>query len=737
MATVVYTPTSNDILHQVELDMVTRKQISEPVHLVQFDDRLPILEVHLYQDDIPYACPSGSDVSVRFEKPDNKIVYNPVLGWNSDRTIIYVQVTLQMTTAYGDANAILEVKSGDKTAGSGNFTVVVERNPVQEDSIESTDEVISLAGYADAAAQSAAKAGTYAQTAQTAQTSAAASASTATTKATEASQSAAQAVEAKNTATAKAEVTETQAKLSQSYAVGTENVVRPNDKTDNSKAYAELAQALVVQAQALLEQAERIIEAHSSGGIIPVDTRTFEELPEDPQVGYMYNISNPFTSDDRFVDGTGFQYPAGTNVYWSTEEKWDVLVGNSVFGVKGAAETEYRDGYVNLSPNDIGLIPVNLGGTGEDSGFKAANAMINYLASASEAPVDTDYFISQEVGGNLSDPPKTQYVRRPVNALWNYIRSKKPEVLMNYCTLINDWNDVASNGWFMGFNLPNAPTANTWFYGIGIAHANTYVREILYQFAGNNDILSEKNSRWERIKDNGTWGEWYRTGSLACGIKITDWNDAIQNGWYYSSLDAANKPINENVFYCGFVTTLNISNIRQIVWRIAGGNDPNSILNAMYERIRSSGTWGSWSRMNQTMNGATSTTNGTAGLVPQPMAGDNSKVLFGNGTWGDLNSKAYRVYNANGNSLIYGGSETITGLILGHPYLIILGHPNNMDAGSVYVLSLWQNNNIGYGNASPIKKGSSANVSFEFPSLGSVKIINNSENSTIWYNIIG
>lgn len=34
------------------------------------------------------------------------------------------------------------------------------------------------------------------------------------------------------------------------------------------------------------------------------------------------------------------------------------------------------------------------------------------------------------------------------------------------------------------------------------------------------------------------------------------------------------------------------------------------------------------------MKGATATTNGTAGLVPMPVAGDQNKVLRGDGTWG-------------------------------------------------------------------------------------------------------
>ena len=43
---------------------------------------------------------------------------------------------------------------------------------------------------------------------------------------------------------------------------------------------------------------------------------------------------------------------------------------------------------------------------------------------------------------------------------------------------------------------------------------------------------------------------------------------------------------------------------------------------------------------NNTFSGATAETNGAKGLVPQPRAGDQGKVLFGNATWGDIPAMA-------------------------------------------------------------------------------------------------
>lgn len=143
--------------------------------------------------------------------------------------------------------------------------------------------------------------------------------------------------------------------MSKSYAVGTDGQVRPGDPTDNSKYYSDLAQYLTDEAAKLLDQAQKLISAATSGALIPSGTVAFENLPTEPQVGYMYNISNSFVTDDRFAEGPGIQYNPGANVYWTKDGQWDVMIGVQVTGVKGAAESFYRQGNVNIAPADIGL----------------------------------------------------------------------------------------------------------------------------------------------------------------------------------------------------------------------------------------------------------------------------------------------------------------------------------------------------------------------------------------------
>ena len=49
------------------------------------------------------------------------------------------------------------------------------------------------------------------------------------------------------------------------------------------------------------------------------------------------------------------------------------------------------------------------------------NAAINLLGTGSSTPTDADYYISQYVGGGTTT---TTYHRRPMSALWSYIKGK-------------------------------------------------------------------------------------------------------------------------------------------------------------------------------------------------------------------------------------------------------------------------------------------------------------------------
>ena len=78
------------------------------------------------------------------------------------------------------------------------------------------------------------------------------------------------------------------------------------------------------------------VSAALTTAIVPKGTVAYASLPTPAKanLGYMYNVSNEFTTDARFVEGAGKKYDAGANVYVvavttgsSTEYKFDVFMG--------------------------------------------------------------------------------------------------------------------------------------------------------------------------------------------------------------------------------------------------------------------------------------------------------------------------------------------------------------------------------------------------------------------------
>lgn len=140
--------------------------------------------------------------------------------------------------------------------------------------------------------------------------------------------------------TGESEAAAASATKAKSYAVGGTGS-RDGEDTDNAQYY--------------YEQIKRV--SQGLNGIIPMGTVAFADLPvSGMENGWMYNISDDFTSDDRFNDGGGIFYGKGNNVIWTSEGKWDVTAGSGVTGIKGNKEKTYRQGNVNLTPEQIGAV---------------------------------------------------------------------------------------------------------------------------------------------------------------------------------------------------------------------------------------------------------------------------------------------------------------------------------------------------------------------------------------------
>lgn len=244
----IYSPPSAAQVKNCTADFDLRRA-PVPIHLVQFDKTIPILAVALYKGGTAYKLPEDAEANVRMGKRNNLYVYNPVLGCNEGRTLVYVAVTPQMTTQDGVFYPILEVLAGGGVAGTSPLQLVIQRNPVQEGDLEDTSEAQTLADLVNQAAASANAAADSARIVQ---------------ENKDAIQNANENIEAIKAAPANAKAAAASAKEARSWAVG-DTASRPGEGMDNAKYYAALAQQVSQGAVGWYPNYEALYAAHDTG----------------------------------------------------------------------------------------------------------------------------------------------------------------------------------------------------------------------------------------------------------------------------------------------------------------------------------------------------------------------------------------------------------------------------------------------------------------------------------------
>ena len=241
MAAANYSPPAEALIKATRADF-DRRDVVQPVHLVQYDDTLPVLAVALYKGGQPWTLPTGADVHLRMDKKDGHYVYNPALGVSSDRTTVYLAVTAQMTTGCGTFAPVVEVLAGGCVAGMAALRLDIDRNPVQDGMIESTDEYKTVQALAAEVAANA--------------------------KIVRDNETGIQDVhkniEAIKAAPANAQAAAASAKEARSWAVG-DTGTRPGEGMDNAKYYAALAQQVSQGAVGWYPNYEALYAAHDTG----------------------------------------------------------------------------------------------------------------------------------------------------------------------------------------------------------------------------------------------------------------------------------------------------------------------------------------------------------------------------------------------------------------------------------------------------------------------------------------
>lgn len=300
------------------------------------------------------------------------------------------------------AAASATAAAGSATSAESSATTATQK------ATEAATSATNAANSEETATQKANAAGTSAANAANSATSASNSAKTATEKATAAANSAASAASSASTATSKASDAsasaanaDTYAKKSQSYAVGGTGT-REGEDSDNAKYYYEQS---------------RNISQGLSGTLIPMGTVNFANLPalSDVDSGWMYNVSEQFTTTAEFNEGAGKVIPAGANVYKTADGKWDVLAGTPVTTVNG------KTGNVEVNLGNItGTLPIYKGGTGEATAQDAFDA----LANGTELGADNVTLTDDTLFVTNADTNIDSYRRRKIKAIWEYIKSK-------------------------------------------------------------------------------------------------------------------------------------------------------------------------------------------------------------------------------------------------------------------------------------------------------------------------
>ena len=259
---------------------------------------------------------------------------------------------------------------------------------------------------------------------------------------------------------------------SQSWAIGGTSTRDGEDK-DNSKYYSEKSKEYM---------------GTWKGSLLPQGSILFEEIPVSGMLpGHLYEIKNGFVSDNRFSDGGGYSHPAGTNIFWTKDNKWDTLYGSLTKEITLAE-------YTALTKDE------------------KENGTIYYVTDA-----DTEINTATEsvagiviVDGSMSstsvNPVQNKVVSNAINS--EIQRAKKIESELETGKSVNktltseNLNNVTTPGFYNaggGNTVTNKPSGIEHF-GLIVIHraSGAYYTQIIF-----NDTSS-----YRRFCVNGTWGSW-------------------------------------------------------------------------------------------------------------------------------------------------------------------------------------------------------------------------------------
>lgn len=116
--------------------------IVPPIHLVQYDDTIPVAQFDLMDNGQPFELPAGATVSVRMRKPDGFGVDNAAL--EASGSTVLIAFTEQMCAAAGKGWINIEINDGTGVKYTQPVMVIISENAVTDKTIESSSEFSEL-----------------------------------------------------------------------------------------------------------------------------------------------------------------------------------------------------------------------------------------------------------------------------------------------------------------------------------------------------------------------------------------------------------------------------------------------------------------------------------------------------------------------------------------------------------------------------------------------------------------
>lgn len=237
------------------------------VHCDQYDTGEGRLVISLFDDSVAYTPEAGATAILQGTKPDgHSFIYSASISGN----VVTADLTQQMSACAGHVRCQVVITETDGRTGTFIFILAVQKSALMDDADLSETDISMIEDAVEEAQQ------------------------------------------AVSDAQDAASVAEGFSEDAEAWAVGERGgvPVGPTDPTYNNNAEYWCVQA----------------SQYAQGGLHYKGSITFAQIPTTGMAeGDMYNITDDFTTDARFAEGAGIACPAGTNIAWDQNGKWDLL----------------------------------------------------------------------------------------------------------------------------------------------------------------------------------------------------------------------------------------------------------------------------------------------------------------------------------------------------------------------------------------------------------------------------